>query len=131
MYILASPTIATIILINTYEFGHHLAALHGRTYRGGVGFGLSLWVSYAMFFIAFTFQSIYITKRNSKPVATSAILFIIFYMYSFHFLGGYFSGGWSHPYRTLYFHLCAIVIFFIPPALIKTASYIQRCITKT
>ena len=52
IYILTTPIIATITLVIGYEYGHHLAALHGRTYRGGIGFGFSLWVSYAIFFIA-------------------------------------------------------------------------------
>ena len=69
IYILTTPIIATITLVIGYEYGHHLAALHGRTYRGGIGFGFSLWVSYAIFFIAFVFQSIYITKKNCNPLA--------------------------------------------------------------
>jgi len=33
IYILTTPIIATITLVIGYEYGHHLAALHGRTYR--------------------------------------------------------------------------------------------------
>ena len=130
IYILTTPIIATITLVIGYEYGHHLAALHGRTYRGGIGFGFSLWVSYAIFFIAFVFQSIYITKKNCNPLAVTTILFCIFYVYSFHFLGGYFSSRWSHPYRTMYFHLCATTIFFTLVMLIKLTSSMHRCITK-
>ena len=130
-YILIVPILATVMLAYLHDLGYEWALSHGRSLRGGIGYGFSLIVSIFIFYITFLLKSALITKPQNNYFAITSIIYLIFFLYSYHMFGGYFSKGWSHPLRAMYFHFCGTIIFFAPAIIIKLFYKIRRCITKT
>jgi hypothetical protein len=51
-----------------------------------------------------------VNKWKYSNVATACLSFLVFLLLSTLFMGNQFSGGWSHPYRYLYFQSCALLV---------------------
>lgn len=110
-YIFITPILMVLLLVLMYETGHAVAAKFGREYSRGVNFGISLYVSTIVFYIFSLMQSVCFLRRMNVLFITT-VLYIGFYISSLYLFGGYY-GGFSHPLRTMYFHLCSIVVFYM------------------
>lgn len=131
IYILISPILAAVILAYLHDLGYEWALNHGRPLRSGFGYGFSVLLAIFIFYLTFLLKAVLITKPQSNPLAVSTILYVIFFLYSYHILGGYLSKGWTHPLRAMYFHFCSAIIFFAPAIIINLFYRLRRCITKT
>ncbi|WP_070965650.1 hypothetical protein [Vibrio sonorensis] len=103
--------LAMLALVYFYSEGSELARELGRRQRGGVGWGITVfYTSFCMLPASFVTQWLY-AKYPSRLLRSTAIGVGLFFVLSTALMGNQFSGGgWSYPYRYLYFEFCGVVV---------------------
>lgn len=112
---LGKATVSVLALMFFYWLGSVSAVLIGRLLRGGVNWGIGVFLLSGWFFlIAFTehFLLQLITKYR---IAIGFLCYILFVVVSFSVLGNNFTGSsWAHPFRFLFLLGCGLVILAFP-----------------
>lgn len=102
--------LATVALYCLYWLGSGIASGLGYPQRGGVGWGIAVFVASFFMLPSALIYMLLLRKWTSSCVVALSLSFLVFLLLSTLFMGNQFSGGWSHPYRYIYFQCCALLV---------------------
>ncbi|MDO6514057.1 hypothetical protein [Neptuniibacter sp. 2_MG-2023] len=102
--------LATVALYLLYWLGSGIASDLGYPQRGGVSWGIAVFVASFFMLPSALIYMLLSSKWTSSRVVALSLSFLVFLLLSTLFMGNQFSGGWSHPYRYIYFQSCALLV---------------------
>ncbi|WP_339892446.1 hypothetical protein [Neptuniibacter pectenicola] len=102
--------LATVALYLLYWLGSGIASDLGYPQRGGVGWGIAVFVASFFMLPSALMAMLLVSQWRYSRVVAVALSFLVFLLFSTLFMGNQFSGGWAHPYRYIYFQCCALLV---------------------
>ncbi|MDG1579692.1 hypothetical protein [Pseudomonas sp. GOM6] len=100
---------AALLFVGIHDWAVAIAADHGRSLRGGVGWGITVELAFYSFVLLLMAQAVAALRWPARRIWVAASAWLVF-MVLMVLMANPFA-AWSHPYRFILLLVCAALGF--------------------